>query len=153
MNMIPRPARSTDAGTLGAMLSEVVAANAWKPQLHSKAQDIAHMGELVDRGWVTVCEVDRDISGFLACDGAVVQSLYEQGSAQNAGIGAGLLSHAKATHQAIELWTFQANTGAQRFYVKHGFKEVERTDGAGNAEGLPDIRFVWSADEKERAHG
>jgi GNAT superfamily N-acetyltransferase len=153
MNLVLRPARSTDAGKLGAMLTDAIAANAWKPQLHTGAEDIAHMGDLIDRGWVTVCEKNGDVAGFLACDGAVIQSLYVRRDAQNSGGGAALLIDAKATCKSLKLWTFQANLGAQRFYLKHGFEEVERTDGARNDEGLPDIRFVWSADEKERAHG
>ena len=32
---------------------------------------------------------------------------------------------------------------ADGFYVREGFTEVELTDGAGNDEGLPDVRLVW----------
>jgi hypothetical protein len=41
-------------------------------------------------------------------------------------------------------WTFVSNEGAQRFYRRHGFHEVERTDGTRNEEGAPDILFAWS---------
>jgi GNAT superfamily N-acetyltransferase len=140
-----RAARSTDAGKLGAMISDAVTANTWKPRLHSGAQDIAHMGDLIDRGWVTVCEQGGQVAGFLARDRSAVQSLYVQRGAQGLGIGALLLNDAKAASGRLELWTFQANVGAQRFYLRHGFAEVERTDGSGNEEGLPDIRYVWVA--------
>ena len=45
----------------------------------------------------------------------------------------------------LTLWTFQANDGARRFYAREGFREVEFTDGAGNAEKLPDVRLEWTA--------
>ena len=149
-----RAARSTDAGKLGAILSEAVAANTWKPQLHTEAEDIAHIGDLIDRGWITVCQNDDVVSGFIALDGPRIQSLYVKGSEQNAGIGAKLLEWAKSESERLELWTFEANTGAQRFYRAHGFIEAERTDGSGNEEGLPDVKYVWRKDAtKETDHG
>ena len=42
-----------------------------------------------------------------------------------------------------QLWTFAANTGARRFYERHGFVATRRTDG-DNEEGAPDILYVWS---------
>jgi hypothetical protein len=32
---------------------------------------------------------------------------------------------------------------ARRFYERHGFVAVEHTDGAGNEEREPDVRFLW----------
>ena len=37
------------------------------------------------------------------------------------------------------------NTGARRFYERHGFVEAGRTDGRGNEEGVPDVLYVFSA--------
>ena len=36
----------------------------------------------------------------------------------------------------IQLWTFQSNAGARRFYARHGFAEVEQTNG-DNEEQAP----------------
>ncbi len=47
--------------------------------------------------------------------------------------------------RTLDLWTFQSNIGAQRFYNRHGFLEVMRTDGAGNEERSPDIRYRWTS--------
>lgn len=153
MSAILRDARSTDAGKLGAILGEAVATNTWKPQLHTGAEDIAHMGDLIARGWVRVCENDGQVCGFLARNGTVIQSLYVSKNAQNQGFGARLLQEAFDAADRLELWTFEANKGAQRFYLRHGFKDVERTNGAGNDAGLPDIRFVWSKADKETTDG
>jgi ribosomal protein S18 acetylase RimI-like enzyme len=44
----------------------------------------------------------------------------------------------------LQLWTFQVNTPACRFYERHGFVEAGRTDGSGNEEREPDVRYSWS---------
>ena len=43
----------------------------------------------------------------------------------------------------MQLWAFQSNTGALRFYERHGFVAVEETDG-DNEEGAPDLRMRWT---------
>ena len=146
--MILRAARSTDAGSVGAILSEFTDTTRWMPGLHSRAEDIAYAGAMIDRGWVTVAEDDAGIAGFSALDGAEVVSLYVASRARGHGVGTQLLGALKAQSDTLTLWTFQANTGAQRFYARHGFVEVERTDGRRNEEHLPDIRYDW---KRERA--
>jgi hypothetical protein len=42
------------------------------------------------------------------------------------------------------VWTFASNLGAQRYYERHGFVAVERTDGRDNEERAPDIRYVYA---------
>lgn len=138
-----RAARPGDAGTLGAMFTEAVEARAWKPRLHSAAQDISHAGTLIDRGWVTVAELGSDVAGFLARDGVEVDALFVAGWAQGQRVGTALLQDAKNRSDRLELWTFQQNTGAQRFYLRHGFAEAARTQGDRNDERLPDIRYLW----------
>lgn len=60
-----------------------------------------------------------------------------------AGIGEVLLAQAKRLRpRGLQLWTFQSNTGARRFYERHGFVAVEQTDG-DNEEGAPDVRYEW----------
>ncbi|ASP23153.1 putative acetyltransferase [Antarctobacter heliothermus] len=138
-----RPAQPGDAGKLGAMITEAVEAHAWKPRLHSAAQDIAHTGKMIDRGWVTVAELGSAVAAFIARDGNEVDALFVATWAQGQGLGTALLEDAKTHTDRLELWTFQENTGAQRFYLQQGFDEVARTDGDKNEEGLPDIRYLW----------
>ncbi|MGJ8556472.1 MAG: GNAT family N-acetyltransferase [Sulfitobacter geojensis] len=143
-----RAARSTDAGKVGAILSEFVATTEWMPQLHTGAEDIAHAGAMVARGWVTVAEVDGDVVGFAACNGVDLDALYVSRAQRGQGVGTALLQHLKQEHAMLKLWTFQANRPAQDFYVKHGFIEQERTDGASTDEGLPDIRYQWRKEDQ-----
>lgn len=139
-----RLARSTDAGTVGAILSEFVDKTAWMPRIHTRAEDLAHAARMIDFGWVTVAEQDGDVLGFAARNSAEINALYVAQTARGRGIGAVLLSDAQANFERLDLWTFQANPGAQRFYLRQGFSELSRTDGAENDEKLPDIRLVWN---------
>ena len=49
------------------------------------------------------------------------------------------------------LWVFESNRRAQAFYERHGFVAVERTDGTGNEEQEPDIRYAWAGLASEPA--
>lgn len=138
-----RPARSTDAGKVGAILTEFVAETDWMPKLHTGAEDIRFAGHMIDRGWVTVALTQDTICGFSARDGADINCLYITADARGKGCGTALLDAMKTQSDTLELWTFTANTPAQKFYQKHGFTEVERTDGATTDEKLPDIRYRW----------
>lgn len=141
-----RAARSTDAGKVGAILSDFVARTDWMPKLHTAAEDIGFAGKMIDRGWVRVAENQTGIVGFIARDGAEVNALYVNTPAQRSGIGAAFLDEAKAEMPNLELWTFQSNTPALAFYAAQGFHEVRRTDGAENDEKLPDVRLAWERD-------
>lgn len=138
-----RAARPVDAGAVGTILSEFVDTTPWMPRIHSRAQDLAHAGDMIEMGWVTLAEQATEIVGFAARDDAHLHALYVARHARDRGVGSDLLRHAQAKAPMLTLWTFEANTGAQRFYRRHGFREVLRTDGAANDEGLPDIRFDW----------
>lgn len=142
MTVTLRPAQPTDAGKLGEILYRFEADTPWMPKTHCEAEAIGFCGTMIDRGWVTVALSDRVI-GFLARDRAEVCALYVHPDGQGQGIGKALLDHAKSIQSPLTLWTFQANTGAQRFYLREGFVELRRTEG-DNDEGLPDILFHWS---------
>lgn len=142
-----RPAHPLDAGRVAAILSDWVDETPWLPRVHTRGEDLAHAGILIDRGWVRVAEVRGAVAGFLARDKAAIHALYVAQSARNQGIGSALLTDAQAATARLSLWTFEANTNAHRFYETAGFTLAERTDGAGNDENLPDRRYDWSRKE------
>ena len=143
MSSVPlRHATPLDAGALGAILSDWIDATPWMPRLHTRAEDIAHMGTLIGRGWVTVA--GEPAKGFLAREAGFVHALYVDETARGCGIGTALLSDAMQNALRLELWTFEANSAAHRFYEGAGFRLAETTDGASNDEGLPDRRYVWT---------
>lgn len=144
MTLCLRKARSTDAGAVGAILSQFIDETPWMPRLYTRAEDLAHAGRMIANGWVTVAENTQGVQGFVARDGCEIHSLYIATSAHRKGIGTCLLDGEKAHCDILYLWTFQNNLGAQSFYKAAGFTEIERTDGAGNDEALPDIRLKWT---------
>jgi ribosomal protein S18 acetylase RimI-like enzyme len=62
---------------------------------------------------------------------------------QGQGVGSALLAVAQNASATLQLWTFQSNAGARRFYEGRGFIAVEQTDGSGNEEHEPDVRYRW----------
>jgi GNAT superfamily N-acetyltransferase len=92
-----------------------------------------------------VAEDEHDVlAGILVLDGEWVDHLYVDPHRTGHGIGSSLLDVAKRERpQGLRLWTFASNTGAQRFYLRHGFVEADRTDGRDNEERAPDILYIY----------
>jgi GNAT superfamily N-acetyltransferase len=90
-----------------------------------------------------VAEEEGALVGILVLNGSWVDHLYVDAGRTAHGVGTLLLDHAKQQRpDGLDLWAFQANTGARRFYERHGFVAVEETDG-DNEEGAPDVRYRW----------
>ncbi len=99
---------------------------------------------------VWLAEEDGRALGFLALrrsrtDGwETLEKLYVDPTDQGRGVGTALLDQAKALRpDGLHLWVFQKNEGARRFYEVRGFRAVEFTDGSGNMEREPDVRYEW----------
>jgi GNAT superfamily N-acetyltransferase len=89
--------------------------------------------------------ISRIPVGMLVLDRDWIEQLYVEPELTGGGIGSELLAVAKRQRPGgLRLWTFVSNTGAQRFYARHGFHEVDRTDGRGNEEQCPDIQYCWT---------
>lgn len=85
----------------------------------------------------------REIVAVLVLDGDWVDQLYVAPEFTGQGIGSQLVETAKAARPAgLQLWTFQSNAGARRFYERHGFTARDETS-RDNEEGAPDVRYVW----------
>lgn len=82
--------------------------------------------------------------GLMALDGDFVDQLYVDPPRVGCGFGSELLAVARSLRPGgLQLWTFQSNDRARRFYERHSFIAVEWTDGAGNEEQAPDVRYLW----------
>src|SRR6266404_7718172 len=82
---------------------------------------------------VTVAEDENGIVAFLARKGEEVRLLYTRPDRIGMGAGTQLIDAAKASGiAALELWCFQANERARRFYEARGFRPIRFTDGADN---------------------
>jgi GNAT superfamily N-acetyltransferase len=91
-----------------------------------------------------VAEHEGVLAGILVLDGAFVDQLDVEPGLTGGGIGSALLALAKRRRPSgLQLWTFQSNAGAQRFYERHGFVAVRRTDGRDNEERAPDVLYAY----------
>ena len=98
---------------------------------------------------VWVAEIDGEVVGYAAIDGAELSDLYVRPGYQGRGIGTALLEKAKELSPGqLGLWAFQRNDGARRFYERHGFEVIELTDGSDNEEREPDVRYRWIRDSR-----
>ncbi|WP_409188529.1 GNAT family N-acetyltransferase [Bradyrhizobium sp. RDM4] len=87
---------------------------------------------------------DDVLSGIIAFREGWIEQLYVLPMAQGRGRGSELLDVAKQACDRLELWTFQRNARARRFYEARGFALVEQTDGTRNEENEPDARYLWT---------
>ena len=90
---------------------------------------------------------DGELIGIIAFRAGWVDQLYVRPVAHGRGIGTELLDVAKAACDRLELWTFQRNAPARRFYEAGGFRLVDQTDGGRNEEREPDARYLWTRRE------
>ncbi len=101
-------------------------------------------GLIVRRHEVWISEDAGRITGFSGLGAAMLDHLYVDPETQNRGIGTALLDHAKSQRPAgFQLWVFQENDGARRFYERHGCSLVKLTDGSLNMEKEPDALYEW----------
>lgn len=117
----------------------------WLAGLHTPDEDRWFYRERV----FPACQVwgrfeGDELIGVIAFRDGWVDQLYVLPVAHGRGIGTELLDVAKAFCDRLELWTFQRNAPARRFYEGRGFGLVEQTDGARNEEREPDARYVWT---------
>ncbi|MFI5618054.1 GNAT family N-acetyltransferase [Streptomyces sp. NPDC051567] len=94
--------------------------------------------------WARAHRTPVVVVGLLVLDDEELEQLYLDPSWRGRGVGDRFVEVAKRERPAgLGLWTFQVNAPAQRFYERHGFLAVERTDGRRNEEREPDVRYVW----------
>lgn len=140
-----RQAGADDADAIAAVFSPSFRLLDFLPALHTVAEDRAFIADVILRDCdVLVAEHQGTIIAFLARDGAEIRLLYTHPDFLGRGAASMLLQAAKASGvDALELWCFQANTRARRFYEHHGFAAIAFTDGADNEEKTPDVRYRW----------
>jgi len=91
--------------------------------------------------WV-IERVGFGIVALMALSEGWIEHLHVDPALIGHGLGSRLVEVAKERSAQLDLWTFQSNHGARRFYERHGFTAVAMTDG-DNEEGAPDVRYHW----------
>lgn len=144
--IVIRPARAADAEAIAEVWLAAFRETYAFPPAHTDAEV---------RSWVRtgllpatdtwVAAVGDRVVAFMSLRGRTVEQLYVRRPWTRHRIGSRLLSVAKERRPSgLELWTFQINAGARRFYERHGFVVVEMTDGSANEEHQPDVRYAWN---------
>ena len=140
-----RPARSTDADAIAVLIrTSKAAAMPWLRVPHTLDEDREWVaGVLLPDHTVVVAEVGSGLVGVCATSPGWLNHLYVAPGSQGRGIGRALLEQARRDRpEGLQLWAFTRNAAARRFYERAGFVLVESTDGAGNEEQEPDVRYV-----------
>jgi GNAT superfamily N-acetyltransferase len=120
------------------------------PPVHSDGDMLRYFSDVVfvdSDVWLAESE-DGRVVGVMVLHEGWLEHLYLEAEWTGRGIGARLVELAKGlSPDGLQLWAFVSNAGACRFYERHGFVAVERTDGSGNEEHAPDVRYLWRADQ------
>ena len=144
--MILRRAAFSDAGQVAQLQRHVMRVSLpYLPDLHTPEEDLRFFSErLFPENEVWVAEADGQIIGYVAFKPGWVSHLYVHPDHQAQGIGPKLLAKALEDGAPRELWTFQQNDRARRFYEARGFELIRLTDGADNEEKTPDALYRWA---------
>jgi len=99
---------------------------------------------ILAKNTVFVAEADERAVGFMAIAGDFIDQLYVDPDRQHQGVGASLISSAKALSPlCLHLFTFETNARGRAFYEKHGFKAT----GFGISappESEPHVEYRWT---------
>ena len=143
----PRRATPADVPAIAALFRRVRVANLpYLPDLHTPEEDRAYFGDLIGRDTVWLAENGGAILGFIGYRAGWVDHLYVDLGRQGQGLGTALLEKAMAKEPELQLWVFQKNVAARRFYERRGFRLAKETDGAANEEREPDVLLAWRSE-------
>jgi len=151
-----RPATAADAPAVaGVWLRSFDSALPTVRRPHTDDQVRAWIASEVVGGLDTwVADADGVVVGMMALAPGWIEQLYVDPDWRGRGLGDRFVALAKERHPSgLQLWAFQVNWPARRFYERHGFVPVEFADGSRNAERQPDVRYEWRPDEATSERG
>ena len=113
--------------------------------LHTPGEDRAfYRTQVFPACQIWGAEKQSKLVGIIAFRQDWIDQLYVLPDAQGHGVGSDLLQVAQDAFPSLNLWTFQRNLRARRFYEANGFVAVRETNGAANEEKEPDVLYRWS---------
>lgn len=144
--VVVRRAAGTDAAAIANVWLAAFAATYDFPHAHTDDDVRRWIRDDLLRETETWVAVDPDgrIAGFMSLTTDFLDQLYVRPGRTGRGIGSRLVDLAKTLRPGgLDLYTFQANAGARRFYERQGFVVVDLDDGTRNEERQPDVRYGW----------
>jgi putative acetyltransferase len=136
-----RRATADDVEEIVAIFEPSFALLDFLPQLHTHEEHLRFFARCVREGEAYVLG-----RGFAILDGDWLTHLYVHPDEIGSGVGHALFEHVTTLRpDGFQFWVFQENGHARRFYEAHGAVAVEFTDGAGNEERTPDVRYRWTS--------
>jgi ribosomal protein S18 acetylase RimI-like enzyme len=140
-----RRGEARDADELGRIKHACYSRMTYLPPIPTIDEYRRHVREdLLPAQDVWVAEDEGRVVGWWSMTEGSLEHIYVDPELQNRGLGSAMLAKVmELMPDGFSLWTFQKNVGARRFYERHGFRAVELTDGSGNMEREPDVRFEW----------
>jgi len=134
-----RRATGDDVEEIVAIFEPSFALLDFVPTLHTHEEHLAFF-----EGRVREDEVYIFGRGFAILHSDWLGHLYVHPDEIGTGVGHALFKHVTTLRPGgFQFWVFQQNERARRFYEAHGAVAVEFTDGEGNEEKTPDVRYVW----------
>jgi GNAT superfamily N-acetyltransferase len=143
-----RRAETDDAPAIAELYTRarLAAVPMMPPGRHTAEEDLAWLSAQLARPTHEMWLAERDgaLLGYAMIDPVWLEHLFVHADHTGEGVGTVLLDLVKSLRpDGFSLWVFESNTGARRFYARHGLVELERTNGAANEERAPDIRMAW----------
>ena len=145
INAAVRPVRTQDIAACAKIVNAWIDETDWMPRIHTPEDVLKHYKTVVyHNAKILVVASSDSVMGFIALGrDHSATALYVDERYRNQGIGHLLVEKAKSEFpDFIQLWTFQQNISAQRFYIREGFQIIHKTDG-DNDEALPDYLLEW----------
>jgi GNAT superfamily N-acetyltransferase len=141
-----RRATPKDAPDVAEVFLASRATMTYLPHLHTDEETRTFIHGVVGESETCVADRDGVIVGFAVIHDGWLHHLYVHPARFNTNTGGRLFEQVCKEHpEGFQLWAFQQNTGARRFYERHGCALVRLTNGADNEEKLPDALYVWPA--------
>jgi GNAT superfamily N-acetyltransferase len=143
----PRRAKPADAEQIVSLWlrSRRASVPSIPPPVHTDDEVMSWFATVVlNQRETWIVEESAGITAVLVLQAGWIDQLYVDPDHTGRRLGTRLLDLAKQLNpEGLDLWTFESNLGARRFYERHGFIAVAATDN-DNEEGAPDVRFHWS---------